>query len=63
MRVVDLYTQQEVSSTQIGQELQLVIELKHDDGETGDHHLTTTITMLINNRFIGYLGRPLDRND
>lgn len=33
MRIVDFYTQKEVSDTQIGQELQLTIEIKPADGK------------------------------
>lgn len=62
MRIVDAKTQQETSDSQIGQNLQLIIELKEksSNAKTSCHYLSLT---LFNLRYSGFMGKPFNCHD
>lgn len=62
MRIVDAKTQQETSDSQIGQNLQLIIELKEksSNAKTSCHYILLT---LLNLRYSGFMGKSFNCHD
>lgn len=63
MRIVDAKTQQETSDSQIGQNLQLIIELKEksSNAKTSCHYIL--LLTLFNLRYSGFMGESFNCHD